>query len=183
MLSWGNLATKTSFSCFLSMTLRLLFFFFCLQQQRYLSQCNSSYTHFLFRGSILLCVCAKRGECVWSQDKLDQGKFRLRAFSHSLFFQADQIPNLVHDPAAHTAITAKVQRGNCLILALQIHCCKEKKKGCLLVILLATFCCPSPYYFTDNYQQNPLSMQTMCLYFLKLRNSLVTTIMQIPLLC
>lgn len=69
---WGRSFHRQSlFPCFFPMTPRVLSH---LQQQRYLSQFNSSHTHLAFVVLPCSCVCAKAAACVWSQNERDQGK-------------------------------------------------------------------------------------------------------------
>lgn len=84
MLFWGNLATKAFFLCFFSMTLRLLFFFLPPATEILKSALEFLHSFSLLQFDPTLCLY-QTGQCVWSQDKIDQGKFRLRAFSHSFF--------------------------------------------------------------------------------------------------
>lgn len=68
---WGitQLHRQNLSSLFFSMTFRLLL---CLQQQRYLSQFNSSHTHLAFVVLPYACVCAKTAVCVvteWTRSR------------------------------------------------------------------------------------------------------------------
>lgn len=84
-------------------------------------------------------ACARTAVCVWPQNDWDQGKTLVtREFLQVFFFQPDQIPNLLHVPATHTAITARVWKWSCVISALLWG------EGMLQVLFLAKFCCPGP---------------------------------------
>lgn len=95
------------------------------------------------------CSCQNSSVCVateWVRSRKNSGYKRIFA---GFFFQADQIPNLLHVPAAHTAITARVWKWSCVISALQMSCWEER--GCY-----SFFPCKLLLPKPDKYQQNLL---------------------------
>lgn len=95
-----------------------------------------SYPSSFYGPALLLLVPEQQCVCGHRMTEIKEKLWLQENFCRFFFFQTDQIPNSLHVPATHTAVTARVWKWSCGISALLWG------EGILQVLFLAKFCCP-----------------------------------------